>query len=279
MNPNNPLRQYFRQPSIYIRLPSKGNYYPAGAIEITESGEIPVYPMTAIDEITYRTPDALFNGEAVVKVIQSCVPNIKNGWAIPAMDVDTVLVAIRIASYGHNMEFTTVCPACSDITDRTVDLRSILDMMKTPDYTKSIRYGDMEIFFKPMSYKNLTDNNKMQYDEQKILQMMPDENTPDSEKAAALNSALQKITEITVQALAQSIASVKTPTAIVTEVEYIRELIQNCDRKFFNELRDHIINLKGEAEMKPLDMECVACNHKYKQTLTLDMTSFFEDAS
>ena len=110
MNPNNPLNQYFRQPAIYIKLPSGGNYYPPGAIEMTQTGDIPVLPMTAIDEITYRTPDALFSGQAVVNVIQSCIPNIKDAWAIPSVDIDTILVAIRIATYGHNMEFATTCP-------------------------------------------------------------------------------------------------------------------------------------------------------------------------
>ena len=59
MNPNNPLKQYFRQPAIYIRLPSQGKNYPEGSLNMPPTGELAVYPMTAIDEITYRTPDAL----------------------------------------------------------------------------------------------------------------------------------------------------------------------------------------------------------------------------
>ena len=66
---NNPLKQYFRQPAIYVRLPSGGQHYPPGAINMPPNGELPVFPMTAMDEITYRTPDALFNGSAVISVI------------------------------------------------------------------------------------------------------------------------------------------------------------------------------------------------------------------
>jgi hypothetical protein len=102
MTPNNPLRQYFRQPAIYIRLPSGGEFYPPGTLDMPPNQELPVLPMTAVDEITYRTPDALFNGSAMVNVIQSCVPNIRDAWAIPAMDVDSILVGIRVASYGHS---------------------------------------------------------------------------------------------------------------------------------------------------------------------------------
>ena len=73
MSSNNPLTQYFRQPAIYVKLPSNGNFYPESSIDLAVNGEYPVLPMTAIDEITYRTPDALFNGQAVVSVIQSCL--------------------------------------------------------------------------------------------------------------------------------------------------------------------------------------------------------------
>jgi hypothetical protein len=34
---DNPLKQYFRRPSVYIRLPSGGKGYPPGALEIPEN--------------------------------------------------------------------------------------------------------------------------------------------------------------------------------------------------------------------------------------------------
>ena len=276
---NNPLKQYFRQPAIYIRLPSDGKYYPENALDMPPNRELPVYPMTAVDEITYRTPDALFNGSAVINVIQSCVPNIKNGWAIPAMDVDTLLIAIRIASYGHTLEFDTQCPACREENNFGLDLRTVLDRLKSPDYTKSIKHGDLEIFFKPMTYKNLNENNQMQFEEQKLLEVLPDNEIPNAQKVSAIGEALKKITEITVNALAKSISSVKTPDAFVNEPEFIAEMLQNCDRQLFNKIRDHIITIKNEAEIQPIDIKCQHCGHGYQQPITLDMTSFFEAAS
>lgn len=275
---NNPLKQYFRQPAIYISLPSKGKYYAEGSLEMPPNGELPVYPMTAIDEITYRTPDALFNGAAVIGVIQSCLPNIKDAWAIPAMDVDSILVAIRIASYGHNMEFDTTCPKCNEESTFGLDLRTVLDKISCPDYTKTIKHGDLEIFFRPMTYKNLNENNQKQFEEQKILQILPDTSIADAEKAQALSAALKKITEITVGALAQSIEAVKTPDAFVNEPEFIEEMLKNCDRNLFNQIRDYIVNTKEQAEIKPLIIKCQSCGNEYSQAFTLDMTSFFGGA-
>jgi hypothetical protein len=276
---NNPLQQYFRQPAIYIKLPSKGEFYPPGTLETSLNGEYPVLPMTAIDEITYRTPDALFNGAAVVSVIQSCLPNIKNAWAVPSMDVDTILVAIRIASYGHSMEFNSTCPACGEEAERELDLRQVLDRIKTPDYSKPVVAGDMEIYFKPMTYKNLNDNNQLQFEEQKILQMLPDTDVENAEKIQLLGNALKKLTDVTIIALTQSIGAIKTPTALVNEPEYIAEFLKNCERSVFNRIRDFIIDIKGQAEMQPVNITCDKCNHGYEQILTLDMSSFFEVAS
>ena len=99
------------------------------------------------------------------------------------------------------------------------------------------------------------------------------------QKISALSAAMKKITDVTVHALAQSISSVKTPSAFVTEVEFIEEMLKKCDRLLFNKIRDHIIKIKAEAEIKPIKITCSECKHEYEQPITLDMTSFFADAS
>jgi hypothetical protein len=275
----NPLSQYFRQPAIYIKLPSQGNYYPMGAIEMPQNGELPVLPMTAIDEITYRTPDALFSGQAVINVIQSCVPAIKDAWTIPSIDIDTILVAIRIASYGHEMSFATVCPSCQNDDEYTVDLRTVLEQMKTPDYSNPVKQGDIEIYFRPMTYKNLSDNNKIQFDEQRIFQSLPEDKAVDNAQLSAMSAALQRMTEMTVSALSQSILTIKTPSAMVTEQEYISEFMKNCDSALFNRIQNYVVEHKSEAEMKPITIKCNKCQNDYLQTITLDMSNFFERAS
>lgn len=275
----NPLSQYFRQPSIYIRLPSDGQHYPPGALDMPENREFPVLPMTAIDEITYRTPDALYNGSATINVIQSCMPNIKNAWAIPATDLDTILIAIRIASYGHEMEFLSKCPQCGHDHEIVADLRRVLEQIKCPDYNKNITAGDMEIYFRPMTYKNLNENNQVQFEQQKILQTVAESSLTEDEKMSTLSQALKKVTDLTVHSLAQSISAIKTPQALVSEPEYIADFLKNCDRNLFNRIRDYIVELKGQAEMQPLSISCPECQHQYEQLVTMDMSSFFVSAS
>lgn len=278
----NPLSQYFRQPAIYVRLPSSGRFYPPDSLQTTDNNEYPVLPMTTIDEITYRTPDALFNGDAVASVIKSCVPNILDPWKMPAMDIDTVLVAIRIATYGHEMEISTKCPNCEAEKEYGLDLRIALETMTPPDYAKTLKWNNLEIYFKPMSYRQLNENNLAQFEEQKALQVMAtEEENPDErqQKINQLTEILKKITSVTIHALAQSIAAVTTPDGPVTDPEYIQEFLENCDRKLFAQIRDHIIKTKKEGEIKPLKLQCPECQHEYEQVYTLDMSNFFEAAS
>lgn len=278
-NSTNPLQQFFRQPAIYLRLPSQGQGWSPGALDLPDNGEVPVLPMTAMDEITYRTPDALFNGEAVVKVIESCVPNIRDAWAIPVTDIDSILVAIRIASYGHDMDIGTRCPKCEEETNFGLDLRTVIDKLQAPDYNQSLTVGDLEIYFRPLNYRETTQSNLVQFEQQKTMQILADTEVPETNKVEQLNSMMMKIVEVTMTAMAQSISAIRTNTATTHEQEHILDFLKNCDRSLFTRIRDHVIGLRQQAELKPLRLTCPSCQEKYEQTITLDMANFFGSAS
>ena len=126
----------------------------------------------------------------------------------------------------------------------------------------------------------MSDNNLAQFENQRILQQIPQsETTTESEKMTALSRALKDITAMTVKALAQSVAAIKTPTALVSEAEHIEDFLKNCDSKLFNAIRDYILTSKSQSEMQPLKLKCPSCSNEYEQMITLDMSSFFESAS
>jgi hypothetical protein len=279
MQQPNPLSQFFRQPSIHIRLPSGGKFYPTGTINMPPNQELPVLPMTAVDEITYRTPDALFNGSALVSVIKSCIPSIREPWAMPSTDIDAVLIAIRIASFGHGMDIDTTCPSCKHTDEITLDLRAINDQIRPGDYDKSLSIGNLEFYFKPINYKDVNQNNQVQFEQQQALRIVNSDDIEESVKVEQLNRSMKVINELTLKTIAQSISAIKTPDALVTEIEYIYEFLNNVDSKLFAQLRDYVIALKQASEIKPIELTCPECKHQYTQPFTLDMASFFGTAS
>lgn len=272
---SNPLQRYFRQPAIYITLPSKGRYYPVGCLTPTPNDEYPVYPMTAMDEITYRTADSLFNGSAIVNVIKSCVPNIVDPWSMPQMDLDTVLIGIRIATYGHELDFESKCPSCEETNNYGIDLRVLLDNIKVPDYTGTVKSGDLEIFFKPMTYQMQNANQLAQFEDQKLLEMVPNADLPEEQKIQMINNAFVKLGELNLNSIADSISLIKAGDDVVDNKEFILEFIKNADRKVFNQIREYFVNLRAGAGIKPISIKCRDCSHEYQTPFTLDVASFF----
>ena len=271
----NPLSQYFRQPSIYIKLPSGGQFYPPGALDMPPNGELPILPMTAVDEITYRTPDALYNGVATVDVIRSCVPNIKDPWRIPSCDIDTILTAIRIASFGHEMEIDSTCPECKSEEKHALDLRTVIDRISKVDFVTPVESGDLVIYFQPMDYQQVNANSAIRFEEQRLIALLPNTEIEQGEKNRMIGEAFKKITDLSLVALSCGIRSINTPTAQVTDNANILEFLHNCDRTLFESLKDRILDLKKSTEIQPLQIACSECSHEYQQSFTLDMTNFF----
>lgn len=271
---NNPLKQYFRRPAVFINLPSKGKGYGPNVIDMPENGEIPVFPMTAIDEITLRTPDALFNGNAVAEVIKSCLPNIKDPWKLTTSDLDAVLIGIRAAGGDTTLDITTSCPACKETNTYGVNLVNVLQTLKEGNYDQKLEINNLSIKFKPMTYAEMNEAALGQFDIQKSfveIEKIEDE----KQKIAATQIAIKSITDITMQLIAKSIEYVQTPNSVVTEKEFIYDFLKNCDANMYETIRDYNTQLKASTELKPLDIKCAGCTHEYKQPFTLNASDFF----
>lgn len=275
----NPLKQYFRKPAIYVRLPSNGQHYPPGSINMPPNNELPVYPMTAVDEITSRTPDALFNGSAMVEIIKSCVPDILDPWNIPQQDIDTLLIAVRIASYGHTMDIDTTCPSCKEESNFGLDLRTVLDSFEPVDYSTLLNLGDLQVKFRPLSYVMLNENSKTQFEDQKILQILEDAEMDQADKVKKMTEAFMHITDVTIKSLTQNIEYVSTPESRVSHAQHIEEWLRNSPKEIFERVRDHAIALRAKTELKPLKINCPKCQKEFDQPFTMDMSNFFGSSS
>jgi hypothetical protein len=273
---NNPLKQYFRRPAVYLRLPSNGLGYNDTIIDMPENGELPIYPMTAIDDITTRTPDALFNGTAVIELIKSCVPSIKDPWSISNIDMDAILIAIKSASSeSGEMNIESVCPSCDTNSTFSISLAAILGSISSPDYETELQFSDLVFKLKPISYREINNASMQQFEFQKLVAQV--DNIEDDElRNKTVKEALDKITNITMDLLSHSIEYIKTPTTVVDNREFILEFLRNCDKKIYTAIRDHSGKLREDAQIKPMPVTCTSCQHKYEQSITLNPTDFFE---
>jgi hypothetical protein len=277
----NPLQKYFRQPKIYLSLPSNGKYYPAGSLEISETGEYPVFPMTARDEIMIKTPDALLNGEATVSVIKSCIPAIKEPFNMPAMDLDACLIAIRIATYGEKMDININVPVTNEEKAFDLDLRVMLDQFTNVTYDHIVQMGDLSIELKPLTYQEFTNTSKATFDEQRIFNVLNDSNISENDKLSSFTESFRKLTDLTISTLEMSIASITMGEDVVTDKNHIKEFIANTDKGLFEKVTNHIEAQREKFQIKPLIVDATpeeleaGVPATYEVPVTFDQSNFF----
>jgi hypothetical protein len=278
----NPLQKYFRQPKIYLSLPSSGKYYPAGSLEISENGEYPVFPMTARDEIMIKTPDALLNGQATASVISSCIPAIKDPFSMPSMDLDACLIAIRIATYGEMMEVSIKVPVTGEDKDFDLDLRIMLDQFSNVNYDNAIQLDDMVVNLRPLSYREFTETSKKTFDEQRIFNVINDADMDEGDKLQTFTNSFKKLTDLTILTLEKSIQSIEVGDQVVTDQAHIKEFIANTDKGLFESVTNHIEEQRSKFQVKPLIVDATpeeieaGVPETYEVPVTFDQSSFFE---
>lgn len=248
----NPLMGLMRQPKIYIRLPSGGQYWDPGSIDIPENGEFPVYSMTAQDELTLKIPDALMNGQSVVDVIQHCIPNVKNAWACPNLDMDAILIAIRIATYGEKM--TVPITVGTYEADYELDLRVLLQQLETQitwDPVVSVS-DDLTVYVRPVTYRTMTESAMQTFETQKLIQLAANDSIPDEEKLETFKDSFAKLNRLTIGIVNESVYQVDSTAGQVTNRQHIQEFMNNVDKSTFGKIKDHIDKLREGNTIKPL---------------------------
>lgn len=227
----NPLATLMRQPKLYVKLPSKGQYWPKGSL--TAGEELPVYSMTAKDEIMLKNPNAMATGQAVVNVIQSCVPSITNAWECPNLDLDTLLIAIRVATYGSVMK-TSV-----EETDFDVDLNLVLDQLYNKiSWTEQLALDNgLIVYIKPLPYKTVIKAASESIETQKIMNVVNDDELTEDQKLSKFKDSFVKLTEVTLSVVADAIFQIDTAEGSVTDRAFINEFMAQCDRDIFNSIK------------------------------------------
>lgn len=266
---NNPLQNYFRKPVLTVTLPSKGQGYKNGSIDLPESGELPIYPMTAIDEINVRTPENLSNGKTLINLVSSCVPAIKDPWEIPSIDLDTILLGIRMATSGKTLQLETECPSCTKLNNYVIELLDIIKSIGKSNYDELLHINGLDIKFKPLNYRQIINANSAQANVQKKIERL--ESIESEEERINLSAEIvRELNQISIILVGESIEYIKTPDSIVFEREFIQEFLENCDKESFDKIKDKNISLREQTEIKPLPLKCVHCSHEYDFVLDIN---------
>lgn len=280
----NPLAAYMRLPGLNVQLPTGGAFFPEGTFFPAEDGSVPVFPMRAADEYLLKNADALLSGLAINKLIESCVPAIKNSSLVSTPDLDVLLMAIRAATYGDVMEVTTNCPKCDKENHFECHLPSVMGTMKTVPQETALRYNnDVVVYLRPYNLRNATHISLITFQETRKLQAVElDPNSTDATKTAQMDSSLEKIADLQNSMLSECVVKVVTPQGEVTNPRFIADFISNISSAFVNKMSAALKDLnEGYGIEKDLHVQCVnpKCKHQWDTAIEFDPSSFFEVGS
>ncbi len=273
---SNPLQKYFRQPKIFISLPSQGIYNLSGAIE-GDVNKLAVYGMTGMDEIILKTADALLSGESTARVVRSCCPEIADPWDISMLDMDLILTAIRIATYGNELDSTRLCNNCGAENTYSINLSEIIEFYSQCFYNNNVKVGDLTVTIRPLTYKQSSDFSVKNFElQQRLAQInvLQDE----VERRDSSKKLLESLSAMRYEIFSATIESVAIGTTVVTDRQHIQEWLSNADKDVTDAINKHIEKVKLAWTPPPQTTVCESCQHQEDVFIELDQSNFFVGA-
>ena len=262
-----------------MKLPSDGRFWPIGSVELSHNRDLPVLSMTGKDEIILKTADALINGTATTDMIQSCIPNIKNAWDMPRIDLDAILIAIRIASYGDKLDVDVKCPKCQTVDSYEADLHYLMENIHLPDYNHSLNINGIYLNFKPQSYAQYNKASLESFEQRRLVTQLTTADFPEQERAKQMKDIIKRVTEINVIQLTDNIESILIGDSKVIERAMIEEFLQNTDLETFTAIKNKINELNASYKMPNMRVHCKNCQHEFESSIELDPATFFAPGS
>lgn len=269
------LEKHKRHPKLYIDLPSQGKWYNETVAEKFEG--LAVFGMSAMDEIILKTPDALFSGEATAQVISSCIPDIKDPWQLVGYDIDYVLIAIRIATYGENIATTSTCPHCKQASESEIALAKLLQRINENDLTFSFTLKDLTFDITPITYAQTTAMSIESYTIERQILEVPNLEIEEKQKDKMANDLYTQAAQLNLRLAVAHIDRISDQDNQETDREKISEFVQENDVEFYTKLRESISTLTEAWQLPAFDVQCPLeeCSETYTTKLDMDYSNFF----
>lgn len=278
---NNPLQKYFKQPAIYVRLPTQGRWYKPEDVVVTDDGELPVHALTALDDILLNTPDAMLNGHSLEKVIINCVPDVKNVKRLMLPDLEAIFVALKAATTGGKADYDRKCPNCGHENSFEMNCQHLLDSTSfvNPD-DLMLKFGDeLEVHVKPYDFEMRQLFIRREFEEERVIRAIESSNKDmdDMAKANIFGESVDRLSKITFVLVSRSIEKISMikENIVVTDQEHINEWLTGISKPQADMVIEAVNKLNNTGVPKEIDVACTNCGHQWKDTLSFDPSSFF----
>jgi len=276
--PGNPLSSYFRAPGMTIKLPSQLVWYADSDIDLTISGEVEIFPMTAADELLFKNPDAIMSGRATENAIKSCVPCIIHTRSLVQADIDIIMMAIRAVTYGDDYEIQTKCPDCEAENSYQIDIRNLMSGIEPLDPPYSVQMKDLNVFVKQYDLENIFIAQQIAFQESKKIEhfKLLEDKGEDISSIKAFGDTIDRLNDVKLNLAAKSITHIIMPDGQeITNRDFINEFMVSLPARDQKVIQDKVDSVTG-IKTVPTEHEvvCRKCGHKWDIPLEFNPANF-----
>ena len=274
------LKDFYRSPKLYVQLPSGGKFYNSDTIDWPETGELPVLAMTPKDDLIVRNPDALLNGDAVIRLVKSCVPCIKDPAKIIAPDMELILVAIRAASEkDKSVELEHTCTECEHEMKFEVDLsQAVQDFESIEQLSEFNLSNGITVGVTPANYLFSIQTAKSMIEQANLLGRISNQEFDDeNDRLKNIGTAFDKMANYNYSVLVNSIRYLAIPDSDeqIDDRNEILEFIDNVDAKIGKEIDAVVGRINNGGINKVYKAACEECEAPFEVPIDFDPVSFF----
>lgn len=288
--------KYYRVPKHYVFLPSGGKYYPEGFLTLTSSGQLPIRAMTAKDELLLKNPDALLNGDAIIKVIESCVPEVSSPKDLYAPDMEVILMAVFSASYDKSLETKLTCEKCLKESTYHVPveqlIRQVSEMEELPAKVEhTIQTPENLIKYTvdviPYTYDIITLAGMTELSHAQLLNSLLDTGATEEERLKAYNTAFREMTSYYLETVIKTVTKVTITDSeldediIIEDKNELEDFIYGTEKQLIDKIQDKVKELNSSGIDTTFGVTCPnnKCNHEWRANMDFDAARFFAKRS
>lgn len=272
------LARYYRVPGLHVKLPTDGAFLPPGSFRPTATGDVPVFPMRAADELLLKSPDALMSGYGIEKLLESCVPAIQTPREVSTADLDVLLLAIRASTFGETMPITVACPKCGEASEFECHLPGMVATVQPIPGDNPVRLSDdIVVYVRPYNLGNATKVAMTTFEETRRMQAL--EKASEDERRKAMNEGFARLSALNVAMVADCVMRVVVPEGVVTDKQEIARFVADLPSRRFAKVEDKLKELNGMGMDKHVEVCCEKCQHTWRTEVEFNPASFFDSGS
>jgi len=289
-------------PHITVTLPTRGLFYDDDMFEEgTDPNELEAHAFSMWEEVHYNNPFAIMSGKASTKMAKTVAPAILKPAELCSYDIDMLMLAGRLASYGDKMKVTLTCnnpdekarmtgegddvvyAKCDAKNDMEINIQELMNTYpmidSTDDWRIELPNGQL-VLLRPALYRDIIETMKVGVNQNKIMEAMKRFDDISEEKKMELNEAsLDNYKTVRIAILISSILGVTTSDGSVTVKarEHITPWLETLKSSWIEIIQDKLTELT-EPYIKPgtVTYVCPDCGHSNEGiNVVQDPTRFF----